>query len=393
MQDKKLLYYSKREQFRKPRLRQPRTRPCMKTLHHHPAVGHYLKRRLLPGPAFAWACVLGLFCLHFSISASAEPLQRFEFEKNLMGTMFRLVFYAHSTPLAQSEAEAAFARIAELDQVMSDYKEESELSRLCLKAGEGPVAISADLFQILQESQQWSRLTEGAFDCTVGPLTQLWRRSRRQHELPSPERLAQALNVTGFEKLILDPRLRTAQLLSRGMRLDLGAIGKGYAADEALRLLKRMGANRALVVAGGEMAAGAPPPGKKGWKILIAPLTPSSHQSRDFLLLKHAAVSTSGDAEQFVEIQGQRYSHILDPKTGLGLKGRRSVSVIAPRGAVSDALSTALNVMGREKGLKLIESLPGLAAYYMEANENGVIRRASRRWDKFKAPSNLGDQD
>jgi FAD:protein FMN transferase len=341
--------------------------------------------------AFALISLLGMVCMHFSISASAQPLQRFEFEENLMGTMFRVVLYAQARPWAQSAAGAAFARIAALDQVMSDYREDSELRRLCLKAGEGPVPISADLFQVLRESQRWSKLTEGAFDCTVGPLTQLWRRSRRQRELPSPERLAQALNTTGFEKLILDPRRRTAQLLCRGMRLDLGAIGKGFAADEALRLLKKMGANRALVVAGGEMAASAPPPGKQGWKILIAPLNSSSLESREFLLLKHAAVSTSGDAEQFVEIEGQRFSHILDPKTGLGLKGRRSVSVIAPRGAISDALATALNVMGREKGFGLIESLPGLAAFYMEDTEMGVLRAASKRWDRFKAAPNLKD--
>lgn len=175
------------------------------------------------------------------------------------------------------------------------------------------------------------------------------------------------------------------------MRLDLGAIGKGFAADEALRLLRKMGSNRALVVAGGEMAAGSPPPGKKGWKILIAPLNSSNQESQEFLLLKHAAVSTSGDSEQYVEIQGQRYSHILDPKTGLGLKGRRSVSVIAPRGAVSDALATALNVMGREKGLRLIESLPGLAAFFVEATEKGVIRTTSKGWVEYEAPSSLKD--
>jgi FAD:protein FMN transferase len=375
MRAKKLLYYLNWGLFRKIRFNSR-----FEALRSKPAVCWKLSGFL--------TCVHLIIGVFISTTVSARPLQRFEFEKNLMGTKFRLLFYAPTGQKAQSSADRVFARLDHLDQVMSDYKADSELMRLSRQAGHGPIPISPDLFQVLREAQKWAQATNGAFDCTLGTLTQLWRRTRRQQELPSPERLAAALTASGHENLILDPRRRTACLLILGMRLDLGAIGKGFAASEALRLLKQLGANRALVVAGGEMAAGAPPPGKNGWKIQIAPLTSSGQEPGKYLLLKNAAVSTSGDAEQYVELQGRRYSHILDPKTGLGLPSHRSVSVIAPRGATSDALATALNVMGTEKGLKLIESMPKLAAFFVEATEAGITATESKNWKKFEAPLN-----
>jgi FAD:protein FMN transferase len=377
VQVKKLLYYLTWGQFRKTRFNSH-----FEALRGKLAIGWKLSGFLTCLPF-----IIGMF---LSTTVSARPLQRFEFQKNLMGTKFRLLFYASAGQKAQSFADRVFARLDHLDQVMSDYKADSELMQLCSQAGHGPIPISPDLFQVLQQAQKWAQATNGAFDCTLGTLTQLWRRTRRQHELPSPERLAAALTASGHENLILDPRRRTACLLIPGMRLDLGAIGKGFAASDALRLLKQLGANRALVVAGGEMAAGAPPPGKRGWKIKIDPLTTSSQEPRKFILLKNAAVSTSGDAEQYVELQGRRYSHILDPKTGLGLSSRRTVSVIAPHGATSDALATALNVMGTEKGLKLIESRPKLAAFFAEATATGITATESKNWKKFEtSPDSL----
>jgi thiamine biosynthesis lipoprotein len=273
-----------------------------------------------------------------------------------MGTLFRIVLYAPDEAAAKKAADAGFERIAQLDNIMSDYKETSELMQLCQKAGGEPVKISEDLFFILSKSQDVAKQSEGAFDVTVGPVVRLWRRARRQKELPDKDRLAAALELVGYDKLKLDLKNRTAQLTKRGMLLDLGGIAKGHAADEAQAVLKKHGIKSALVAAGGDVVVSAAPPGTEGWTVGIAPLDHPDKPPTRFLLLKDAAVSTSGDAEQFVEIDGKRYSHIVDPKTGVGLIGHASVTVVAPNGTASDSLATAVSVLGPDKGLKLIDA-------------------------------------
>ena len=168
-----------------------------------------------------------------------------------------------------------------------------------------------------------------------------------------------------------------------GMLLDLGGIAKGYAADAALAVLRQHGITRALVAAGGDIAVGDAPPDAVGWKVGIAPLKNADAPPTHYLLLKNAGVSTAGDSEQFVEIAGRRYSHIIDTKTGLGLVGRRSVTVIAPNATTSDGLDTAICVMGVERGLKLIESRAELAALLVFEN-NGVIETTeSKRFARY----------
>src|SRR5262249_12489957 len=158
----------------------------------------------------------------------------------------------------------------------------------------------------------------------------------------------------------LDAKKRTVQLLKPGMQLDLGGIAKGYAGDEAQVVLKKHGITRAMVAAGGDIVVSAPPPDAAGWNIAIASLDPTDGKPADMLLLHDAGVSTSGDANQYVEIEGKRYSHIVDPKTGLGLVGRMSVTVIAPKGIQSDSLTKTVCVLGPEKGLALLERQPGV---------------------------------
>lgn len=310
---------------------------------------------------------------------SGQSLQtRFEFSQPHMGTTFRIVVYANDMASANQATDAAFARIAQLDLIMSDYRETSELMQLCQKAGGPPVKVSAELFRVLSESQRLAQRSEGAFDITVGPIVRLWRRSRRTRELPDPERLAQALELVGYDKLCLDEKARTARLLKPGMLLDVGGIAKGYAADEALTVLKRHGIHNALVAAGGDIAVSNPPPGTDGWKVAIASLEPGNNPPT--LLLRNAAVSTSGDAEQHVTINGKRYSHIVDPKTGLGLTGRSSVTVVAPNGMTADGLDTAVSVTGPDRGLQLIDRTEGTAALIMQAAPDGIRTFESKRW-------------
>jgi thiamine biosynthesis lipoprotein len=313
-------------------------------------------------------------------------LERFEFHEPHMGTRFRIVLYAPDETVARKAAQAAFSRVRALDQALSDYREDSELMRLCQEAGKEPVRVSTDLFTVLARAQEASRWSQGAFDVTIGPLTRLWRRARRQRQLPSSQELHEARKLVGYEKVVLDPQRQTVHLTKAGMLLDLGGIAKGYAADAALAVLREHGIRSALVAAGGDIVVGEPPPHAAAWRIGIAPLDDPQRPPTRTLALVRAAVSTSGDAEQFVEIDGVRYSHILDPRTGLGLTGRRSVTVIAPDGTTSDSLATAVSVLPVAEGLKLADAVPGTAALILIHNGTEESVHASSRWPKEPLP-------
>jgi thiamine biosynthesis lipoprotein len=316
-----------------------------------------------------------------SLAAGAEPrLTRYEFTERHMGTQFRIVLYAGGESAAKDAAKAAFARIHELDRIMSDYDPTSELMRLCQKAGDKPVPVSRDLYFVLSKAQKVSKLSDGAFDVTVGPVVRLWRKARRTKELPDPEKLAKARALVGYRKVKLDSKNRAVQLTVKGMQLDLGGIAKGYSADAALEVLKKHGVTRALVAASGDIAVSDAPPDTKGWKVGIAPLENPDKPSKYILLQENAAVSTSGDAEQFVEIGGKRYSHIVDPRTGIGLVGRMSVTVVARKGIDSDSLTKVVAVLGPKRGLKIIDGLSGVAAFMVCKGDKGEETFASKRF-------------
>jgi thiamine biosynthesis lipoprotein len=238
----------------------------------------------------------------------------------------------------------------------------------------------------LRAAQQLSRRSDGAFDATVGPLSVLWRRARRLAEMPDPARLVEARSVVGADKLELDEDRRTARLIAPGMRLDLGGIAKGFAADEAARVLDRNGIGAALIAAGGDIVVTGPPPGAPGWRIAVVSLEGADRPPAEYLTLHHAAVSTSGDAEQFVALIAPgtadrvRYSHIIDPRTGLAITGHSSVTIVAPDGTTSDGLATAVAVLGWVKGLRLVDSTPGAAGLVMEATADGIRTHESATW-------------
>jgi len=345
---------------------------------------------LLSGCLVAWGGADGVQSAAAEPSASPPALERFEYEEIQMGVGFKVVLYAGDQSAANRAARKALDRVAELNQRLSDYLDESELNKLCRAydkdAGPGPaegISVSDDLFHIIDHSQQLAAQSQGAFDITVGPLVRQWRRARRQEKLPSPDRLTDALAVTGYHNLLLDRQKHRVRLLKPGMQLDLGGIAKGYAADEALAVLKREGITRALVGAAGDIAASDPPPGEAGWRIGVAPLDAEAAPSR-YLRLAGRACSTSGDAFQFVEIAGKRYSHLVDPKTGLGLVGRMSVTVVAPASITSDSVASAVCVLGPEQGMKLVESLGGVAALIVRVNDAGHLETIeSDRWKKL----------
>ena len=288
--------------------------------------------------------------------------KRFEFRDQAMGTDFRIVLYARDAELAEGAAEAAFARIHELDAKLTDYDPGSELSRLSASTHGGeagrPQRVSQDLWRVLVAATDVSRASGGAFDVTIGPCVRLWRRSARQGELPTPERLSAARAAVGWRSVRLGPDEGTVTLTRGQMRLDLGGIAKGYALDEALAVLRRAGIERALVDGGGDVAAGAAPPGEGGWRVVLDPGGGPAGE----VLLAQGACATSGDAYQAVEIDGRRYSHVVDPRTGLGVTSGQAATVLAPSGMLADAWASALCVLSPQEGLSCIEALPGVEA-------------------------------
>ncbi|MGC8667091.1 MAG: FAD:protein FMN transferase [Chthonomonadales bacterium] len=289
------------------------------------------------------------------LGGRANPLQkawtRFQYTQIHMGVQVRILLYAPDEAAADRAAAAAFRRFEELDQIMSDYRPSSELMRLCAASGGPPIRVSEDLFRILRASVELSRLTGGGFDVTVGPEVALWRRARMMHVLPDAQQIASARKLVGWQNIILDDARKTVRLALPGMKLDLGGIAKGYADDAALVELKRCGIRSALVEAGGDIALGDPPPGEAGWRIAIP--NAARKGSPPELVLHNCGISTSGDTEQYLEIGGKRYSHIVDPHTGMGLTDRIEVTVIAPNATTSDGLSTAISVIGEERGRSL----------------------------------------
>jgi thiamine biosynthesis lipoprotein len=299
-----------------------------------------------------------------------------------MGTLFSVSLYATNKAAAEAAAEAAFKRVAALDEIMSDYRADSELMQLCDKPFGQPVHVSPDLFAVLKQAQRTFKITDGAFDVTVGPFTRLWRFSRRRKTLPSPEEIAAARAAFGWQKARLDSKRQTVTLLAPNMRLDLGGIAKGYAADQALQVLKSKGITSAFVAASGDLAIGDPPPGERGWKVGITPIDSPTNALVAPLLLRNAGVSTAGDTEQAIEINGVRYSHIVDPKTGVGLTNRIQVTVIGPNATTTDGLDTGLCVMGPQRALKVIDSLLHVAAIIVTKDGESTRLVKSRRMDR-----------
>ena len=305
-----------------------------------------------------------------------------------MGTLFTITLYAPDAPTAESAVEAAFKRTDALEDIMSDYEADSELNRLCDQPYGKPVPVSADLFDVLRRAQRISKASDGAFDVTIGPCVRLWRFARKRKVLPTQAELAAARTAVGWQKLRLDSHTRTVTLLAPNMRLDLGGIGKGYAADAAMHILKGRGLTRALVAASGDIAVGDPPPGQAGWKVGIATLGTRTNQIASTVLLHNAGISTSGDSEQFIEIGGVRYSHILNPATGLGLTNRIQVTIIGPDATTTDSLDTTISVLGVKRGLALADSLPRTAALIVTRKDGLDQRYKSRRFNDLAPMAN-----
>jgi thiamine biosynthesis lipoprotein len=288
----------------------------------------------------------------------------------VMGTFAHIVAVANDSVTAEKSIETAFEQLEAVDNSMSDYKPDSQLSVLNREGYKKAIKVSEPLFEVLQISLSFSRQTNGAFDITVGPLVDLFHSAEKKQAAPTPEQIANAKEKTGFEKLILNEKEKSVRFAVEGMRLDLGGIAKGYAIDKAVEAMQKAGATGGMVDVGGDIRCfGTPQPGRDKWLIgLQDPNDPGDVGTEKYLLvlgLTDAAIATSGDYRRFTLIEGKKYSHIIDSSIAQSARALSSVTIIAENATEADALATAVSVMGIEKGLDIIENRPDTEAILM----------------------------
>lgn len=321
-----------------------------------------------------------IICLYLFLTTgdkSSWPARRVDKStpyREVMGTFAKIVAVAMDEQIAKESLEAAFEQLELVDNLMSDYKSDSQISEVNRDAFNRPVKVSQSTFEVLQKSIEFSRLTDGAFDITVGPLVELYRLSGQNGATPGPEQIAQAKLKVGYEKLELDEQNLTVKFSVDQMKLDLGGIAKGYAIDKAVEAMKQKGAIGGMVDVGGDIRCfGSPPSGSQQWRIgLQDPSDATDFANKDkILLILHltdAAIATSGDYRRFTLIDDKKYSHIFNRTTGKSADDFSSVTVISENATDADALATALSIMELEKGLALIEQLPNTEAILMPSD-------------------------
>jgi len=335
----------------------------------------FLTQFFLGGMAIAWSVAVGW-------SEETAP-GRFQFTQTEMAVPIRIVLYAPDNATASTAAGAAYARFHELNSILSDYDPQSELRRLCSSSSEGkPIVVGDDLWRVLQRARELSERSEGAFDVTVGPLVRLWRSARHTKELPSADSMATAKGLVGWKLMQFHPEDHGVELRKPNMRLDLGGIAKGYAVDEAMTALGKHGITRMMVEAGGNIGLGDAPPGKLGWRIGIARPDAQS-PAREYLELHGVSISVSGDMWQYAIIGDKRYSHLVDPRTGMALTDHSSVTVVGPDGLSTDGLSSAAAILGPEKGLQLIENTPNTAGFMIRMVDGKEETFESKNWKRL----------
>lgn len=326
--------------------------------------------------AWSWGCV--------AHADEAAALKKYQYSRPQMGSVFYITLYAGDEAKAEVAVEAAYKRVEEINAAASDYLPESELSRLNRAPAGEAVMVSGDLFTLLARSAEVAQLAEGAFDVTAAYAVQQWRRAKRRKQLPDAAETQKAVAMTDWRKVRLDEGQRTVTKLAGKVLIDLGGIGKGYAADAALKVLREHGITRAVVAASGDLAFGDPPPGKPGWDVALRTFeSPEDADRFEHVSLSNCGCSTSGDLHQFLELGGRRYSHIVDPKTGLGLTDRIACSVVAPDSTTADAYATAFCVMGVKKTEAFLKSNPQLQMHVRmtwQEDEEGGFKTQLMNW-------------
>ncbi|WP_157831488.1 FAD:protein FMN transferase [Confluentibacter flavum] len=296
-----------------------------------------------------------------------------------MGTQIGLVFYDKDHKNADFLAKLVFKRIDELNRIFSNYLIDSEINRLSETPYEN-VKVSKDLFRLLFISSVYSQKTFGSFDVTLGPLIELWKKAKSNKKIPLKSEIHFALGKTGHGHMEF-PAVDMIKLNKEGMQLDVGGIGKGFVADEIIALLANHGVRIALVDMGGDITVGDPPPNKEYWTLGFSFFNENGEEVFNKLKLRNQAVATSGDLYQYELLDGKRYSHIIDPKSGMALSNNIQVTVIAPTGTMADAYASGISVLDMVEGEKVVRETPALEVYiimdmpsaYKQWNSKGFL--------------------
>lgn len=280
-------------------------------------------------------------CNQSAEKETSTTLEKYQYMQPLMGTRFSITLYAADKNQADAAAKEAFEFAYQVNRACSDYDVTSELMKLNAAPARQPITVSPTLLDVLREALSISQKTNGAYDPTLGQHSYNWRMARKKSQLPASDDVTAAKAASGWKKIQLDMENSTVTKLVANLRLDLGGIAKGYTADKMLALLEKHNITRASIIAGGEVRLGDPPPKKDGWKVSLKTLDTDHSLTPSSLTLSNCAVSTSGDLHQSIIINGTRYSHVVDPATGLGLTRRISATIIGPNATLTDALATA----------------------------------------------------
>jgi len=308
----------------------------------------------------------------------------------MMGTFAEVSIYSSDEKTAGRAIEGALDEMERMDRIMSNYKNDSELSKVNKKAAKSPVPCNTELLDVIEQSQYYSELSGGAFDITVSPIVALWGFFREKGHVPPDKEIEKLLPAVSYKNIVVKKNAETKKsgtvfFKDIKTQIDLGAIGKGYAVDKALEIIKKCGIDNGCINLGGNIYVLGTPPGKNAWKIGVQHPR-NSGEILGYLELKNEATATSGDYERFFEFNGKRYSHIINPQTGRPVSGTLATTIVAPTGTEVDALSTIVFVLGREKGLELIKKIPNADAMIAYEEKDGKIAMDMTQGfkDKFK---------
>jgi thiamine biosynthesis lipoprotein len=308
--------------------------------------------------------------------------KKFSFTTQKMASPFTIILYHDDSARANQIAEACFKLADSLIYIFSDYINNSELNGLSASSGSGKsVPVSPALFEILKESERAYLLSNGAFDITMGPIIRLWRKARKDKQFPEASAIAEKMKSVGFNKVKIDTVSRSVKLTAKDMQLDLGGIAQGYIAQKVLERLYSQNIRKVLIDVSGDIATGDSPLQKEGWTIGIN-LPESENLQKQQLLLHNLSVSTSGDLYQFIEHEGKKYSHIIDPKTGYGITSQKNVTIIADNTTLADWLATACSILPVRKAKKLAKKMQA-EALIAEMKKAKIVQSATKNFSYF----------
>lgn len=315
-----------------------------------------------------------LFAGFFFLSVNGFSQQIYKRTLKLMGSRFEITVVAENASEAEKFIDAGVEEIQRIEKLISSWDPESQTSEINRNAGKQPVKVDPELFELIQRAVGISRITDGAFDISYASMDRIWKFDGTMKKMPHEDEIKASVSKVGYKNIVLDPVNSTVFLKEPGMKIGFGGIGKGYAADSAKELLMKKGVSAGIINASGDMNTWGKQPNGKDWTVAITNPT-NKNTAFATLPLKEGAVVTSGDYEKFVKLNGVRYAHIINPKTGYPATGIISVTVFAPKAELADALATSVFVMGKEVGPDRINQLPKIECIIID--EQGNVHTSS----------------